>query len=196
MSKEEEQKAEVQRILKCKKDDSFAILKLDIATCAFEDVARAYKKVALYVHPDKCPNIPQAKDAFAVADAAYKNLDESKFNRFKAAFERKNKAAAAARTVASNAAGAAAVGGSVFDTVEDEKELARQREHDYLAALREHKSREEKRHRSETEKRAANATTAEIDAQLKQVDELRAMYGSTVAGKVSRKGGAGPLPQR
>jgi len=63
----------------------FAILGLDIAGCEISDVNKAFRKIALLLHPDKC-HLPSAGDAFHVAEKAHKLLsNENVLTRLKLA---------------------------------------------------------------------------------------------------------------
>jgi DnaJ family protein C protein 8 len=173
MSKVQEQQAEVDRILKCKPNDHFAVLALDIATCEYDDVKKAHKKVVLNVHPDKCQGgVQRAGDAFSVADKAYKTLsDENMFKRFKEAWARKHTAATAAKNLA--AGGKAAAG------VEDEMQAQREREERYLQAVREHTEQVTKKHRTETERKNTERAKADIEEQMAHFDKMRTVYGTS-----------------
>ncbi|CCW60245.1 unnamed protein product [Phytomonas sp. EM1] len=74
---ESEQASEIRRLLdsQVKKSDPFAILKLDIETCEASDVNKAYRRIALHLHPDKC-KLPYAAEAFHVAEKAHKLLSQ------------------------------------------------------------------------------------------------------------------------
>ena len=70
--REVDRENEVNRILGAFKLNPYEMLNLRFDATA-EDVRRAYRKVSLAVHPDKC-NHPQAKDAFEVVVHAQKEL--------------------------------------------------------------------------------------------------------------------------
>jgi DnaJ homolog subfamily C member 8 len=74
---EEQQAAEISRLLACeaKKASPFEFLQLDIATCELTDVNRAYRRIALLLHPDKC-SLPNASDAFHAAEKVHKSLSQ------------------------------------------------------------------------------------------------------------------------
>ena len=173
--------AEVARILKCKAQDFFAVLDIDPKTAEFDEVKKAHKRVVLKVHPDKCQGVAQAKDAFAVADAAYKKLsDEAMFTRFRDAFRRKADAQKAAMDLAAGKVPARA-------EVDDAAEAERQRQEKYLAAVREHKEFEAKRNRVQNERRANAEQQAVIDEQLEHFKEMKRVFGTTDAAAVAAK---------
>lgn len=66
---------EINRILKTK--DLYEILKVD-KSCSSDDLKRAYRKLAVKVHPDRCKD-PKATEAFQKVSHAYQTLsDENK----------------------------------------------------------------------------------------------------------------------
>jgi len=70
--KEVDRENEVNRILGAFKLNPFEALALRF-DASIDDIKRAYRKVSLTVHPDKCPH-PQARDAFETIGAAHKLL--------------------------------------------------------------------------------------------------------------------------
>lgn len=70
--KEVDRENEVNRILGAFKLNPFEALDLGF-DASIDDIKRAYRKVSLAVHPDKCPH-PQARDAFETIGAAQKLL--------------------------------------------------------------------------------------------------------------------------
>lgn len=75
--KEVDRENEVNRILGAFKLNPYEMLNLRF-TATPEDVRRAYRKISLSVHPDKCTH-PRAKDAFETIGHAQKELlDEEK----------------------------------------------------------------------------------------------------------------------
>ena len=113
---EAEQVATIRRILALPKNaDPFAILGLDVTTkkpttttggadeasatasssaaveeeVTYATVKKAYRRISLLLHPDKC-SVPKGTDAFSVVDIAYKRLpDEQSVERFKVQIQRK-----------------------------------------------------------------------------------------------------------
>eukprot|EP01060_Flectonema_neradi_P025612 TRINITY_DN34409_c0_g1_i1.p1 TRINITY_DN34409_c0_g1~~TRINITY_DN34409_c0_g1_i1.p1 ORF type:complete len:246 (+),score=47.20 TRINITY_DN34409_c0_g1_i1:44-739(+) len=72
------------------KGDWFKILSLDIENASVDEVKKSFRAIAIAIHPDKC-KLPGAKDAFGLADQAYKNLkDEDLLNKFKRAHSAAN----------------------------------------------------------------------------------------------------------
>ena len=72
------------------KGDWFKILDLDIEKATINDVKKAFRAIAIAIHPDKC-KLKGAQEAFAAADQAYKNLkDEDILNKFKRAHNNGN----------------------------------------------------------------------------------------------------------
>ncbi|CCW68484.1 unnamed protein product [Phytomonas sp. Hart1] len=74
---ESEQVSEIRRLLdfQTKRADPFQILKLNIETCEVSDVNKAYRFIALQLHPDKC-KVPYASEAFHIAEKAHKLLSQ------------------------------------------------------------------------------------------------------------------------
>lgn len=74
---EVDQAKEIRRLLDCeqKKLSPFVVLNLDIATCTLDDVNKAFRRIALLLHPDKC-KLPRCGDAFHVAEKAHKLLGQ------------------------------------------------------------------------------------------------------------------------
>ena len=70
--KEIDRENEVNRILGAFKLNPYEMLGLKF-TATDDDIKRAYRKVSLAVHPDKCSH-PQAKDAFEIIGHAQKEL--------------------------------------------------------------------------------------------------------------------------
>eukprot|EP01063_Lacrimia_lanifica_P041816 TRINITY_DN9833_c0_g1_i1.p1 TRINITY_DN9833_c0_g1~~TRINITY_DN9833_c0_g1_i1.p1 ORF type:complete len:295 (+),score=107.32 TRINITY_DN9833_c0_g1_i1:80-886(+) len=68
------QRAEITRILNTK--DYYAVLKVE-KTAEQGDVHKAYRKLALLLHPDKCQE-PQAEDAFKIVSRAYDTLSKKR----------------------------------------------------------------------------------------------------------------------
>lgn len=70
--KEVDRENQVNRVLGAFKLNPYEMLGLRF-DAPVEDVSRAYRKVSLAVHPDKCPH-PRAKDAFEIIGHAQKEL--------------------------------------------------------------------------------------------------------------------------
>jgi len=73
-----EQRALVKRINGCK--DYYQILGIDDKTCSDDQIKRAYKKLALKLHPDKC-RCNGAEDAFKAVSRAFSCLSDTQKRR-------------------------------------------------------------------------------------------------------------------
>lgn len=68
------QKAAVDRVRKCRNHDYYAILDIEIS-CTDGEVKRAYRKLALIMHPDK-NSAPGADEAFKLVSKAFQILSD------------------------------------------------------------------------------------------------------------------------
>lgn len=74
------QKAAVDRVRKCRTYDYYAILDIE-STCTDGEVKRAYRKLALIMHPDK-NSAPGADEAFKLVSKAFQILSDPKRSEF------------------------------------------------------------------------------------------------------------------
>ena len=73
----DKQERMIQRILGTNPTDFYSILELD-KSCSETEIKKAYRKMALHLHPDKCPD-PRAQEAFLKVSKAFSILsDETK----------------------------------------------------------------------------------------------------------------------
>ncbi len=156
-------RSEISRVMALNDRATFDILQLDIVTCTIQDVKTSYRKKAILLHPDKCPEDlkKEGQDAFARLEKAYSQVkEEAVLKRFKDAEVRRiEKAAEAARQRA-----AAASGGGKSSRAEIDAEEARKQER-YLEAVRLEHERESKRRRTEKEDAAKQKLYHDLEEQ-------------------------------
>lgn len=171
---------EVARLLQCQKEgaDPFKILKVDIATCTVDDVAKTFRKIVVLVHPDKC-KLPQAADAFHVAEKAYRLLEvEKNILRLRQAAERKTQTAdrirrASAAAASSNSSTTASSHDVEMTTEERRTAMKRDRLHEaQLEAARLAEESDNKRRRVEEQREQQANMAVELK---RQAEEWRAM---------------------
>ena len=89
---ETDMKNELDRLMKLKNSAdpcSPLQINMDDPTVSYETVKKNYRKLTLYVHPDRC-NHANAKEAFHVLERAYSKISsEESFNRYRSAYIRK-----------------------------------------------------------------------------------------------------------
>jgi len=173
MSREDRQKEEILRLLNCKrtKADQFIILGVDPGSCEISDIEKAYRKLSLLVHPDKCA-LPNGKDAFSILDNAKKSIpDEGVLQKLKIAHKRRmEKAEEESRRRAQRGAGGIGGGGET-----DEQRRARLREeHRYERVLEAARLGD-----MDAEKKARNEAKVKDDALLEaQLKEQAATWSA------------------